>query len=67
MWESIEPQVNQKEPLITLHALVGISTPQTTKFMGYIKHRKVIVLIEVEVLTFLFINEWQKKPTTMFT
>ena len=27
-----------EEPLISLHALSGISTPQTLKLVGYIKH-----------------------------
>ena len=46
MQESIEPQVTQEEPLTSLHALVVISTPQTLELMGYIKHWKVIVLID---------------------
>jgi hypothetical protein len=34
------------EPLISLHALTGFSTPQTLKLIGYIKHRKVIILVD---------------------
>jgi hypothetical protein len=34
------------EPLISLHALTGISSPQTLKLIGYIKHHKVIILID---------------------
>jgi hypothetical protein len=35
-----------EEPVISLHALVGISAPQTLKIKGYIKHRSVVVLID---------------------
>jgi hypothetical protein len=34
-----------EEPQISLHALVGITTPQTLILVNYIKHRKVVVLI----------------------
>jgi hypothetical protein len=34
------------EPLISLHALTGLSSPQTLKLIGYIKHQKVIILID---------------------
>eukprot|EP00253_Pinus_taeda_P004829 PITA_04829 len=34
------------EPVISLHALVGISSPQTLKIRGFIKHRLVVVLID---------------------
>jgi hypothetical protein len=34
------------EPLISLHTLIGFSSPQTLKLIGYIKHRKVIILID---------------------
>jgi hypothetical protein len=34
------------EPLISLHALTGFSSPQTLKLIGYIKHRKVIILVD---------------------
>jgi hypothetical protein len=40
------PDMPDVEPQISLHALTGISAPQTLKFIGYIKHRKVIVLID---------------------
>jgi hypothetical protein len=33
-------------PTISCHALVGIITPQTLKIKGYIKNKKVIVLID---------------------
>eukprot|EP00253_Pinus_taeda_P012385 PITA_12385 len=34
------------EPVISLHALAGISSPQTLKFRGFIKHCPVVVLID---------------------
>jgi hypothetical protein len=34
------------DPLISLHALTGFSTPQTLKIIGYIKHMKVIILVD---------------------
>eukprot|EP00253_Pinus_taeda_P036727 PITA_36727 len=48
--EAIEED-NQKEivsddPIISLHALAGISSPQTLKIRGFLKHRPVIVLID---------------------
>jgi hypothetical protein len=34
------------EPVITLNALTGFSAPQTLKLIGYINHRKVIILVD---------------------
>jgi hypothetical protein len=34
------------EPLISLHALTGFSTPQTLKLIGYIKNRKFIIMVD---------------------
>jgi hypothetical protein len=34
------------EPIISLNALTGFSTPQTLKLIGYIKHKKVIILVD---------------------
>jgi len=34
------------EPVIYLNALTGFSTPQTLKIIGYIKHWKVIILVD---------------------
>ena len=34
------------DPLISLHALTSFSAPQTLKLIGYIKHRKVIILVD---------------------
>jgi hypothetical protein len=38
--------VEPKELVISLHALSGISVPQTLKVKGYIKHRLLVVLID---------------------
>jgi hypothetical protein len=34
------------EPIISLNALTGFSAPQTLKLIGYIKHQKVIILVD---------------------
>jgi hypothetical protein len=34
------------EPTISLNSLIGFSAPQTLKLIGYIKHRKVIILVD---------------------
>ena len=34
------------EPVISLNALTGFSAPQTFKLIGYIKHQKVIILVD---------------------
>ena len=34
------------EPVISLNALTGFSTPQTLNLIGYIKHWKVIILVD---------------------
>jgi hypothetical protein len=34
------------EPIILLNSLTGFSAPQTLKLIGYIKHRKVIILVD---------------------
>jgi hypothetical protein len=34
------------EPVISLNALTGFFAPQTLKLIGYIKHRKVIILVD---------------------
>jgi hypothetical protein len=34
------------EPIISLNALTGFSPPQTLNLIGYIKHRKVIILVD---------------------
>ena len=44
--EIVEYKIPQEDPIISLHALVGISTPQTLKLLGYIKLHKVVVLVD---------------------
>jgi hypothetical protein len=34
------------EPIISLNSLIGFSAPQTLKLIGYIKHRKVFILVD---------------------
>ena len=34
------------DPMISLNALTGFSAPQTLKLIGYIKNRKVIILVD---------------------
>jgi hypothetical protein len=34
------------EPIISLNALTGFSAPQTLKLIGYIKHQKVIIMVD---------------------
>jgi hypothetical protein len=34
------------EPVISLNALTGFSAPQTLKLISYIKHHKVIILVD---------------------
>jgi hypothetical protein len=34
------------EPVISLNSLTGFSAPQTLKLIGYIKNRKVIILVD---------------------
>jgi hypothetical protein len=34
------------EPTISLNSLAGFSSPQTLNIIGYIKHRKVIILVD---------------------
>jgi hypothetical protein len=44
--EFVAPPMEPEEPVISLHALVGISSPQTLKIKGYIKQCLVVVLID---------------------
>ena len=45
MQEVVEPKIPQEYPIISPHAL-GILSPQTLKLQGYIKHCKVVVLVD---------------------
>jgi hypothetical protein len=42
--EPIDPP--KVDPLISLHSLIGFSTPQMLNLIGYIKHKKVIILFD---------------------
>jgi hypothetical protein len=44
----ITPPLNppEVESVISLNALTGLSSPQTLKLIGYIKHSKVIILVD---------------------
>lgn len=44
--EEGELKAHQEEPITLLHALAGISSPQTLKIWGYIKHHKVVFLVD---------------------
>jgi hypothetical protein len=44
--ESTDITPPEVEPVISLNALPGFSAPQTLKLIGYIKHRKVIILVD---------------------
>jgi hypothetical protein len=53
MVESLEPTGTtppsnppEVEPAISLNAIIGFSAPQTLKLIGYIKHQKVIILVD---------------------
>ena len=42
----MKSKIPQEDPIISLDALASISAPQTLKLQGYIKHRKVVVLVD---------------------
>jgi hypothetical protein len=44
--EPIDITPPKVEPVISLNALTGFSAPQTLKIIGYIKHKKVIILVD---------------------
>jgi hypothetical protein len=43
---SHDPDLEEITPTIYFHALVGICAPQTLEIQGYIKKKKVIILID---------------------
>ena len=53
--DTMDHEVYLKEVIISLHALSGISAPQTLKMKGYIKHHMLVVLIDIG-RTYNFIN-----------
>jgi hypothetical protein len=52
------------ELLISLNSLTSISAPQTLKLIGYLKHRKVIILVEAPII--LFIAALPKRQCAMY-
>jgi hypothetical protein len=55
---SYSPEV---ELVISLNALTGFSSPQTLKIIGYIKNRKVVILVDSGSNHNLFITALPKK------
>ena len=53
--DMVELATSTKEALISLHALSGVSTPQTLKIKGCIKYHHLVVLIDSDN-THNFIN-----------
>jgi hypothetical protein len=53
------------EPVISLNALTCFSAPQTLKLIGYIKHRKVIILVDSRS-THNFIHRCIAKETNFY-
>jgi hypothetical protein len=58
-------ELKETSPTIYCHALVSIITPQTIKIDGYIKNKKVTVLIDFDS-THNFINYKLSKPLNCF-
>lgn len=56
MQEVVESKIPQEDPIISLHALAGISTTQTLKLQWYIKNCKVVVLVDSRS-THIFIHK----------
>ena len=44
--DTVEPASSTEESIISLHALSGVSTPQSLKIKGYIKYHQLVVLID---------------------
>jgi hypothetical protein len=61
--EPVDPP--EFDPLISLHALTGISAPKMLKLIGYIKHRKVIILVD-NGSTHNFIHHCISKETNWY-
>jgi hypothetical protein len=61
----VTPPMELEEPIISLHALKGISTLHTLKINGYIKHRSVVVLIDIDN-THNFVHHWVTEEVNCF-
>jgi len=62
---SQEPNLEETTPTISCHALADIVTPQTLKIQGYIKNKKVTILIDLGS-THNFINYKLEKDLNCF-
>jgi hypothetical protein len=60
-----DPDLEETSPTISCHALTGINTPQTLKIQGYIKNKKVTILID-SGSTHNFINYKYEKDFDYF-
>ena len=61
----VEPAISTKEAIISLHALSGVSTPQTLKIKNYIKYHHLVVLIDIGS-THNFINRSKVESLHIF-
>jgi hypothetical protein len=60
------PSDNPKvEPIISINALTGFSAPQTLKLIGYIKHRKIIIIV-ASGSTHIFIHRHISQETNFY-
>jgi hypothetical protein len=61
------PNQLSKNPTFSLHALTNSSSPQTLNLISYIKHQKIIILINNATPIISFIVALHKKHTTIST
>ena len=67
MQGEVELEIPQEEAIISLYPLSCISSSRTLKLQGYIKHHKVVVLVNSGNTHNLFIRKWWNKPISMST
>ena len=65
IFDMVEIFASTEEAIISLHALFGVSTPQTLKINGYIKYHQLVVLID-SGNTHKFINQSKVEPLHIF-
>lgn len=63
--DMVELATSTEEAIISLHALSGVSTPQTLKIKGYIKYHQLVVLIDNDN-TYNFINRSKVESLRIF-
>lgn len=61
----VEPSTPIEKSIISLHALLGVSTPQTLKIKGYIKYHQLVVLTD-NGSTHNFINQSKYESLHIF-